>query len=57
MYLRHASRFKDGKDHVYWRLVRSVRRNGKVSQEIVANLGELEAEGRTRNTACTEGLP
>lgn len=46
MYLRHTSRHKDGKDHVYWQLVRSVRRNGKVRQETVAHLGELDAEGR-----------
>ena len=29
-----------------WRLVRSVRRGGKVVQETVAQLGELDAEGR-----------
>ena len=46
MYLRHTSRHKDGKHHVYWQLVRSVRRNGKVVQETVAQLGELDAEGR-----------
>jgi len=56
LYLRHASRFKDGKDHVYWRLVRSVRRSGKVSQEIVANLGELDAEGRTRAQALARRI-
>ena len=48
MYLRHSIRRKDGKKHVYWRLVRSVRRNGKVVQETVAQLGELDAEGRAR---------
>lgn len=48
MYLRHATRRKDGKSHVYWRLVRSVRRGGKVVQETVAQLGELDAEGRAR---------
>jgi len=48
VYLRHSVRRKDGKTHVYWRLVRSVRRNGKVIQETVAQLGELDAEGRTR---------
>ena len=45
MYLRHSVRRKDGKKHVYWRLVRSVRRNGKVIRETVAQLGELDAEG------------
>jgi transposase len=48
VYLRHATRRKDGKSHVYWRLVRSVRRGGKVVQETVAQLGELDAEGRAR---------
>lgn len=46
MYLRHSTVRKDGKTHTYWRLVRSVRRNGKVVQETVAQLGELDAEGR-----------
>lgn len=48
MYLRHSTRRKDGKSHVYWRLVRSVRRSGKVVQETVAQLGELDTEGRAR---------
>ena len=50
MYLRHTTRVKDGKRHVYWQLVRSVRRAGKVVQETVAQLGELDAEGRARAT-------
>ncbi len=48
VYVRHSVRRKDGKKHVYWRLVRSVRRNGKVIQETVAQLGELDAEGRAK---------
>lgn len=48
MYLRHKSRFKDGKEHIYWELVRSVRRDGKVRQETVAHLGELDAAGRAK---------
>lgn len=48
MYLRKSTRKKDGKVHTYWRLVRSVRRNGKVRQETVAQLGELDAEGQAR---------
>jgi transposase len=48
LYLRHAVRRKDGKAHTYWRLVRSVRRGGKVIQETVAQLGELDGEGRAR---------
>src|SRR5215467_4440030 len=46
LYLRHSVRRKNGKQHSYWRLVRSVRRGGKVIQETVAQLGELDAEGR-----------
>ena len=48
MYLRHSTVRKNGKTHVYWRVVRSVRRNGKVVQETVAQLGELDAEGRAK---------
>lgn len=48
MYLRHTTRKKDGKTHVYWQLVRSVRRGRKVVQETVAHLGELDAQGRAR---------
>lgn len=48
MYLRHTTRRKDGKTHIYWRLVRSVRRGRKVVQETVAQLGELDGEGCAR---------
>src|SRR6266545_3778772 len=51
MYLRHATVRKGGKTHTYWRLVRSVRRNGRVVQEVVAHLGELDAQGRARALA------
>jgi transposase len=50
MYLRHTTRHKDGKTHVYWQLVRSVRHGRKVRQETVAQLGELDADGRARAT-------
>jgi transposase len=56
MYLRHSTVRKDGKTHTYWRLVRSVRRNGKVSQETVAQLGELDAEGRLRARALARRI-
>ncbi len=47
MYLRHSVRRKNGKQHTYWRLVRALRRGGKVVQETVAQLGELDAaDGR-----------
>jgi transposase len=48
VYLRHSIRRKGGKTHTYWRLVRSVRRGGKVVQETVAQLGELDGQGRAR---------
>ena len=56
MYLRHKSRHKDGKDHVYWQLVRSVRHNGKVRQETVAHLGELDAAGRAKAHALARRI-
>ena len=56
MYLRHATRRKDGKTHTYWRLVRSVRRKGKVVQETVAHLGELDAAGRAKARALARHM-
>lgn len=56
MYLRHTTRFKDGKSHTYWRLVRSVRRGGKVVQETIAQLGELDAEGRAKAKALARSI-
>ncbi len=46
MYLRHTTVTKNGKSHTYWRLVRAVRVGRKVRQETVAQLGELDAQGR-----------
>jgi len=56
VYLRHSVRRKDGKRHVYWRLVRSVRRDGRVVQETVAQLGELDAQGRARAKALARQI-
>ena len=56
MYLRYSTVRKNGKSHKYWRLVRSVRRNGKVKQETVAQLGELDEEGRARARALADAL-
>ncbi len=56
MYLRHTTRRKDGKIHVYWQLVRSVRRGGKVVQETVAQLGELDGAGRARAKALARSI-
>ena len=51
MYLRHTVVRKGGRAHRYWRLVRSVRHGRKVVQETVAQLGELDGEGRARRIA------
>jgi len=56
VYLRHTTRRKNGKAHTYWRLVRSVRRNGRVVQETVAQLGELDAEGRAKAQALARQI-
>ena len=56
MYLRHTTRTKNGKSHVYWQLVRSVRHARKVVQETVAQLGELDAQGRARAHALARSI-
>jgi transposase len=56
VYLRHTTRRKDGKTHVYWQLVRSVRRGRKVVQQTVAQLGELDAQGRARAEALARSI-
>ena len=56
MYLRHTTRRKDGKAHVYWQLVRSVRHGRKVVQQTVAQLGELDGEGRARAEALVRSI-
>ena len=48
MFLRHKRIRKNGKTHTYWMLVRSVRIDGKVRQEVVAQLGKLDAKGKAR---------
>ena len=56
MYLRHTTVSKNGKAHTYWRLVRSVRVGGKVRQQTVAQLGELDAQGRVRARALARAI-
>ena len=56
MYLRHTRRRKDGKTHIYWQLVRSVRRGRRVVQQTVAQLGELDSEGRARAEALARSI-
>jgi len=41
---------------VYWQLVRSVRRGRTVVQQTVAQLGELDAEGRARAEALARSI-
>ena len=56
MYLRHSTFHKNGKTHTYWRLVRSVRIGKKVRQETVAELGELDSQGRMKALALAKRL-
>jgi transposase len=56
MYLRHTTVTKNRKTHTYWRLVRSVRVGNKVRQETVAQLGELDAQGRVRARALAQAI-
>ena len=53
MFLRRYSRTKDGKNHVYYALVESVRTDAGPRQHIVAHLGELnhDQERRWQRTA------
>src|SRR6266704_531017 len=56
MYLRHTTIRKDGKVHRYWRLVRSVRVGRRVIQQTVAQLGELDEQGRVQARALAHRL-
>lgn len=56
MYIRPSVVRKGGKTYRYFRLVRSVRRNGKVRQETVAQLGELDARGRREAQSLAERI-
>jgi len=54
MYLRHSRVKKNGKTHTYWRLVKSERVGSRVRQVTVAQLGELDAEGRAQAKELAE---
>lgn len=56
MYLRHATVTKNGKVHTYWRLVQSVRSGRKVRQVTVAQLGELDDQGRVAARQLAERI-
>src|SRR3974377_61334 len=49
-------RKKDGKEHRYWRLVRSVRIGGRGVQQTVAPLWELDEPGRIEARALARQL-
>jgi transposase len=48
MFLRRYSRTKDGKEHVYYALVESVRTDGGPRQHVIAYLGELNHDQERR---------
>jgi len=50
VYLRHTTVRRNGKSYKYWRLVRSVRHGSRVRQEVVADLGRLDASARKQAT-------
>jgi hypothetical protein len=52
MYLRHTTLRKNGKTHVYWRLVRSVRHGRKVLGD-GGTARELDARGGRVALAAT----
>jgi transposase len=56
VYLRRKTVRKNGKTHEYWLLVRSVRCGRKVRQEVVAQLGKLDARERRRARAIADRL-
>lgn len=56
MYLRRKTVRKNGKTHEYWLLVRSVRHGRRVRQEVIAQLGKLDAKGRRRARALAERM-
>jgi len=43
MFLRQHSRFKDGKDHIYWSLMETVRTDNGPRQRLLCYLGELNS--------------
>src|SRR5260370_36060619 len=56
MYLRHTTIRKDGKVHRYWRVVRSVRVGRRVIQQMAAQLGDLDEQGRVQARALAHRL-
>lgn len=55
MYIRKATRVKDGKQHHYWSLVESYRTERGPRQRVVAWLGEMDEAGRLGIENVAEG--
>jgi len=56
VYIRPSVVRKAGKTYRYYQLVRSVRRNGKIVQETVAHLVQLDARGRAKARALADHI-
>jgi hypothetical protein len=56
MYLRHTTITKNGKTRTDWRLVQSVRHGTRVRQVTIAQLGELDEQGRLAARALAERI-
>ena len=54
MFLRPHQRSKDGKDHIYWSLVETVRTADGPHQRTLCYLGELNGSARP---ACFLSMP
>jgi transposase len=55
MFIRPCYRAKNGKRHAYWALVESVRTERGPRQQVVAYLGQMDAEGRLAIQRCAAG--
>ena len=55
MFIRPCYRTKNGKRHAYWALVESVRTQRGPRQQMVAYLGQMDAEGRLAIERGAEG--
>lgn len=55
-YLRHTTRRKDGKIHVYGQWIRPARHGREMGQRTMEQLGELDAEGRARTQALARSI-
>src|SRR5260370_4285919 len=56
MFLRPNYRAKDGKDHIYWSLVETVRTASGPRQRTLCYLGELNGSAQARWLKSVEGF-